>query len=78
MLRYYEEQGLLHCVHDDGERLVPSTCPGMVSDLRRERRRVAEAISALRTSQQALDAMLAAALRQPGDAPSPNGRGRPD
>ncbi|GAA5077826.1 DNA-binding transcriptional MerR regulator [Thermocatellispora tengchongensis] len=58
---------LLHCVHDDGERLIPSSCPGMVAGLRQERRRITEAITRLRSSQQALDAMLAAALR--GDGP---------
>ncbi|GLY88725.1 MerR family transcriptional regulator [Actinoallomurus iriomotensis] len=65
---------LLDCVHDDGERLVPSSCPGMVTDLRRERHRIAEAITRLQSSQQALDTMLAAALGQPGftDASAPS------
>lgn len=57
---------LLDCVHDDGERLVPSSCPGMVTDLRRERRRIADTITRLQSSQRALDTMLAAVLRQPG------------
>ncbi|GAA3697846.1 hypothetical protein GCM10022224_074800 [Nonomuraea antimicrobica] len=49
---------LLDCVHDDGERMVPSACPGMVSSLRRERRRLAETIDRLQTSQRALDTLL--------------------
>ncbi|WP_371785226.1 MerR family transcriptional regulator [Streptosporangium subroseum] len=57
---------VLHCVHDEDERLVPSMCPGMISHLRRERARTAEAIMQLQASQQALDTLLAAALRQPG------------
>ncbi|UBU16549.1 MerR family transcriptional regulator [Nonomuraea gerenzanensis] len=55
---------LLDCVHDDGERMVPSACPGMVAGLRRESRRLAETIDRLRTSQQALDTMLATALEE--------------
>ncbi|RKS78730.1 DNA-binding transcriptional MerR regulator [Actinomadura pelletieri DSM 43383] len=50
---------LLHCVHDDGEQLVPSACPGMISHLRRERDRIADAVAQLQASQQALDAWLA-------------------
>ncbi|WP_433173851.1 MerR family transcriptional regulator [Actinoallomurus sp. CA-150999] len=53
---------VLHCVHEEGERLVPSACPGMISNLRRERGRIAESISRLEASQQAIDAMLTAAL----------------
>ncbi|MER5324567.1 MerR family transcriptional regulator [Streptosporangium roseum] len=56
---------LLHCVHDDGERLVPSPCPGMIGHLEREHARTTEAIAQLQASQQALDVLLAAALRQP-------------
>jgi DNA-binding transcriptional MerR regulator len=67
---------LLHCVHDDGERLIPSTCPGMVANLQRERRRITEAITQLRSSQQVLDTLLTAALRQPGDAPDGRSRDR--
>ncbi|MER6952143.1 MerR family transcriptional regulator [Nonomuraea sp. NPDC000554] len=51
---------LLHCVHDDGARLIPSTCPAMVTNLQRERSRIAEAITQLQSSQAALDALLAA------------------
>ncbi|MEV1176054.1 MerR family transcriptional regulator [Nonomuraea sp. NPDC049784] len=51
---------LLDCVHDDGGEMVPTACPGMVSNLRREHRRITETIERLQTSQRALDAMLAA------------------
>lgn len=54
---------LLHCVHDDGERLVPEACPGMVTHLRRERARVTETITRLQASQRALDTWLAALTR---------------
>ncbi|GAA2211088.1 MerR family transcriptional regulator [Nonomuraea monospora] len=57
---------LLDCVHDDGERMVPTACPGMVASLRRERRRIAASIERLQTSQEALDSMLATVLKQPG------------
>ncbi|MFC5826578.1 MerR family transcriptional regulator [Nonomuraea insulae] len=53
---------LLHCVHDDGERMVPTACPGMVTNLRREHRRITETIERLQTSQQALDTMLTTVL----------------
>ncbi|MBE1537983.1 MerR family transcriptional regulator [Actinomadura algeriensis] len=68
---------LLHCVHDDGDRLVPSTCPGMVANLRRERNRITDAITRLQTSQHALDTMLTAALRRPGEEPGRRERDRP-
>ncbi|MEV0379673.1 MerR family transcriptional regulator [Nonomuraea sp. NPDC050643] len=56
---------LLDCVHDDdGGRMVPTDCPGMVTNLRRERLRIAEDIERLRTSQRALDTMLATALNR--------------
>ncbi|MEU9832142.1 MerR family transcriptional regulator [Streptosporangium sp. NPDC048047] len=58
---------LLHCVHDEGERLIPSACPGMVTSLRQERRRISEAITRLQSSQQALDTLLAAVPRRSGD-----------
>ncbi|MGW6202626.1 MerR family transcriptional regulator [Streptomyces sp. NPDC055089] len=57
---------LLHCVHDDGERIIPSTCPGMVADLQREHRRITDTITELQSSQQVLHTILTAALRQPG------------
>ncbi|WP_326736360.1 MerR family transcriptional regulator [Streptomyces sp. NBC_01022] len=60
---------LLHCVHDEGERLIPSACPGMITHLQRESRRTTEAIAQLQSSQQALDTLLNAALRQRGDGP---------
>ncbi|GAA4232902.1 MerR family transcriptional regulator [Actinomadura meridiana] len=50
---------LLDCVHDDGGRLIPSPCPGMVTHLRRERARISQTISQLQGSQQALDSWLA-------------------
>jgi DNA-binding transcriptional MerR regulator len=45
----------------DGDRLVP--CPGLVSDLERERARIDEAIRALRASRQVLDSVISAAPR---------------
>ncbi|MFI5484888.1 MerR family transcriptional regulator [Micromonospora echinaurantiaca] len=51
---------VLHCVHDDGGRLTPSACPGMVEHLERERARIADAIARLGTERQALDTLLAA------------------
>ncbi|MFI6501822.1 MerR family transcriptional regulator [Nonomuraea typhae] len=53
--------GLLHCVHDDDGRPVPSTCPGMVGDLRREQRRIAAEITRLESSHRALATLLSAA-----------------
>ncbi|TGB07303.1 MerR family transcriptional regulator [Streptomyces sp. MZ04] len=54
---------ILHCVHDDGERLIPSPCPGMVDHLRREDARITEAVAQLQASQKALGTLLAAARR---------------
>ncbi|MGN9839680.1 MerR family transcriptional regulator [Nonomuraea sp. H19] len=52
---------LLNCFHDDdGGRAVPAACPGMITHLRRERRRIADTIKRLQTSQRNLDTMLAA------------------
>lgn len=62
---------LLHCVHDQDEQIVPSPCPEMVTNLRRERVRITEAITRLQASQHALDTMLATALRQPAHTPEP-------
>ncbi|MFJ4617473.1 MerR family transcriptional regulator [Streptomyces sp. NPDC088812] len=59
---------ILACVHDDGARLVPSGCPGVINHLRREHARIDDAITQLRTSQEALDALLDAALRHSHDA----------
>jgi DNA-binding transcriptional MerR regulator len=58
---------LLHCVHNDGERLMPAACPGMVTHLERERRRITVAMTQLQSSQQVLDTLLTAARRQQGD-----------
>jgi DNA-binding transcriptional MerR regulator len=49
---------LLPCLRDD-ERLVRSTCPGLVDHLQRERRRIVEAVARLQASQQVLDTILA-------------------
>ncbi|WP_049574809.1 MerR family transcriptional regulator [Streptomyces sp. SBT349] len=57
---------VLECVREEGERLVPSACPGMVGHLRRERGRVAAAIEELQGRQRALDALLDAARRGSG------------
>ncbi|UGQ09302.1 MerR family transcriptional regulator [Yinghuangia sp. ASG 101] len=51
--------GILHCVHDDGDTMVPAACPGMRTHLRRERDRVTAAIEELQASRRALDGMLA-------------------
>jgi DNA-binding transcriptional MerR regulator len=49
---------VLDCVHDDGEQLVPSACPGMIDHLRRERARIAAAIARFTSAQDSLDALL--------------------
>ncbi|GAA5017852.1 MerR family transcriptional regulator [Streptomyces siamensis] len=54
---------ILACVHDDGTHLIPSTCPGVTNHLRREQARVVDAITQLRTAQQALDELLGGALQ---------------
>jgi DNA-binding transcriptional MerR regulator len=58
---------VLHCVHDDGERLTPSGCPGMVARLERERARLADAVARLRSRQEALDTLIAAVPGHRGD-----------
>ncbi|WP_327583362.1 MerR family transcriptional regulator [Nonomuraea sp. NBC_00507] len=56
---------LLDCVHDDeGGRMVPVACPGMITHLRQERRRITATIERLQTSQQHLDTMLASVREQ--------------
>jgi DNA-binding transcriptional MerR regulator len=50
---------LVGCVQDDGGRLVPVACPGMISSLQREHRRISETIAGLQASQRALGALLA-------------------
>jgi DNA-binding transcriptional MerR regulator len=58
---------ILDCVHDDdGGRMVPTACPGMEANLRRERERIAETIQRLQTSQHALDTMLAVVRERSG------------
>jgi hypothetical protein len=54
---------LVDCVEVEGEQLVPSSCPSMMTSLRRQRRRVTETISRLEASRQALDSLLTTALR---------------
>jgi DNA-binding transcriptional MerR regulator len=51
---------VLPCVHDDGQRLIPSPCPGMINHLKREHARIAATITQLAAAQQALDNLLAA------------------
>ncbi|MGA8115796.1 MAG: MerR family transcriptional regulator [Actinocatenispora sp.] len=53
---------LLDCVHDEDGRVVPTACPGMVTNLQRERRRITDSITRLQSSQQALDSLLASAV----------------
>jgi DNA-binding transcriptional MerR regulator len=61
---------ILHCVHDDSGQVVPSTCPGMISSLRHERRRIAKLIERLQASQHILDTLLTAATwQQDADLP---------
>lgn len=53
---------LLDCVHDEDGRVVPTACPGMVTNLQRERRRITDSITRLQSSQQALDSLLASVV----------------
>jgi DNA-binding transcriptional MerR regulator len=71
---------VLPCIQEDeSARLVP-TCPTLVSQLRTERERMTEEITALRTSRAMLDKILAAAPQHPygaaGEPASPVGSGR--
>ncbi|MBF8189868.1 MerR family transcriptional regulator [Nonomuraea sp. K274] len=59
---------LLHCVHDDENGRLAGACPGMITHLRRERRRLGAAIERLQTSQRALDTLLAD-VTTPRDGP---------
>ncbi|SCG39336.1 hypothetical protein GA0070609_0706 [Micromonospora echinaurantiaca] len=63
-------------MHDDGGRLTPSACPGMVEHLERERARIAEAMARLGTERQALDTLLAAMPTRDGRSDVP-GREQP-
>src|SRR5688572_10771015 len=38
---------IIHCVHSDGEQLLPAPCPGMIAHLRREHTRIDESIAQL-------------------------------
>ncbi|MCP2329528.1 DNA-binding transcriptional MerR regulator [Hamadaea flava] len=58
---------VLHCVHDDGGRLTPSACPGMVQHLERQRARIADAIAHMTAEQRVLDGLLAAIPSRPGE-----------
>ncbi|MFI0163928.1 MerR family transcriptional regulator [Streptomyces sp. NPDC017095] len=49
---------ILHCVHDDGERLVTTGCPGVLDHLRQEHIRMEATITQLRAAQRALDTLL--------------------
>ncbi|MEV4546649.1 MerR family transcriptional regulator [Nonomuraea wenchangensis] len=71
---------LLSCVHDDeGGRMTAAACPGVLGHLRRERRRIADTIERLQTSQQALDTLLKTTLgRSSRPRPPSTGRPRPD
>jgi DNA-binding transcriptional MerR regulator len=51
---------LLHCVHEEDERVVPVACPGVIAQLQQEWSRLAEEIARLRSSQDALARMLRA------------------
>lgn len=55
---------ILHCVHSDGDRLLPAPCPGLITHLQRESTRIDEAITQLQASRQALDALLTTAQAQ--------------
>ncbi|MFF4194513.1 MerR family transcriptional regulator [Nonomuraea sp. NPDC001831] len=61
---------VLHCVHDDGADMVPSSCPEMMDNLNRERARISGEISRLAASRNALDSMLATA-REPAEGERP-------
>ncbi|GAB7036365.1 MULTISPECIES: MerR family transcriptional regulator [Catenuloplanes] len=54
---------VLHCVHGDAARPVPSPCPGLVGHLTRERARITAAMSRLAAERDALDGLLSAADR---------------
>ncbi|WP_184812840.1 MerR family transcriptional regulator [Actinophytocola algeriensis] len=55
---------ILHCVHSDGEQLLPAPCPGLIAHLRREHTRIDATITQLQASRQALDTLLATAQGQ--------------
>ncbi|MBH1938128.1 MerR family transcriptional regulator [Streptomyces sp. AV19] len=51
---------ILPCLRDEDDRLVP-TCPGLLTDLLRERDRITRAIADLQSSRSALDEVIGAA-----------------
>ncbi|MEV4221912.1 MerR family transcriptional regulator [Nonomuraea sp. NPDC049725] len=56
---------VLHCVHDTDTGLpVPADCPAFIEALHHQRTRIADAIAALQTSQDLLDALLNTAQRR--------------
>ena len=55
---------VLHCVHSDGDQLLPAPCPGLIAHLQRESSRIDEAITQLQASRQALDELLSTARAQ--------------
>ncbi|MEV4569771.1 MerR family transcriptional regulator [Nonomuraea sp. NPDC049419] len=56
---------VLDCVDGSDGLITPSHCPTFIDDLRRERTRIAKTIEQLRSSRNALDSLLDAALREP-------------
>lgn len=56
---------ILHCVHGGAAELSPSSCPGMIAQLRREQARIDHAITQLEVSRQALDTLIDAAVQPP-------------
>ncbi|NUP27297.1 MAG: MerR family transcriptional regulator [Nocardia sp.] len=68
---------ILHCVHGDGEELVPSPCPGMIAQLRREHARIDHAITQLQGSRQVLDTLMEAAVHPPARTSGDQSLSRP-
>jgi DNA-binding transcriptional MerR regulator len=59
---------VLDCVHDDGGRLVPEACPGMVEHLEREDDRLAAAIARLSSARSALGDLMAGLPGRPRES----------
>ncbi|WP_129840925.1 MerR family transcriptional regulator [Streptomyces sp. RFCAC02] len=64
---------LLDCVHEDGDVMALSSCPGTIGRLRREQARIAGEVARLQASHRALGTLLAATLPEPEPAPPING-----